>query len=130
VIDYRDWQVPLGRRFRALKLWFVLRCDGVDSIAAMLRDHVAWTEELAAAMAADDRFEIVAPVALSLLVFRLRAGDDATAALLSSVKASGRADLTQTLVDSRLAVRVSIGSRLTERRHVQALWELLQELAG
>ena len=130
VIDYRDWQVPLGRRFRALKLWFVLRCDGVDAIAAMVRDHVAWTEELAAAMAGDDRFEIVAPVALSLLVFRLRAGDDATAALLSAVKASGRADLTQTLVDGRLAVRVSIGSRLTERRHVQALWELLQELAG
>jgi aromatic-L-amino-acid decarboxylase len=130
VIDYRDWQVPLGRRFRALKLWFVLRCDGVDAIAAMVRDHIAWTEELAAAMAGEERFEIVAPVALSLLVFRLRAGDEATAALLSAVKASGRADLTQTIVDSRLAVRVSIGSRLTERRHVQALWALLQELAG
>jgi aromatic-L-amino-acid decarboxylase len=130
VIDYRDWQVPLGRRFRALKLWFVLRCDGIDAIAAMLRDHIAWTEELAALMAGDDRFEIVAPVALSLLVFRLRAGDEATAALISAVKASGRADVTQTIVEGRLAVRVSIGSRLTEHRHVEALWELLQELAG
>jgi aromatic-L-amino-acid decarboxylase len=130
VIDYRDWQVPLGRRFRALKLWFVLRCDGVDAIAAMLRDHVAWTEELSVAMAGDERFEIVAPVALSLLVFRLRAGDDATAALISAVKASGRADVTQTIVGGRLAVRVSVGSRLTEHRHVRALWELLQELVG
>ncbi|MEP6661763.1 MAG: pyridoxal-dependent decarboxylase [Acidimicrobiales bacterium] len=130
VIDYRDWQVPLGRRFRALKLWFVLRCDGVEAIAAMVRDHIAWTEELSAAMAGDDRFEIVAPVALSLLVFRLRGGDEATAALIGAVKASGRADLTQTIAGGKLAVRVSIGSRLTERRHVQALWELLQEFAG
>ena len=61
VIDYRDWQIPLGRRFRALKLWFTLRLDGVESSRAMIRDHVRWTQELAGWVADDPRFELVGP---------------------------------------------------------------------
>ena len=70
VIDYRDWQVPLGRRFRSLKLWFTLRSDGVDAIRSMIRRHVAWTQELACWVDADHRFEIVAPHPLNLLCVR------------------------------------------------------------
>ena len=75
-IDYRDWQVPLGRRFRALKLWMTLRLDGVASIQAMIRRHVELTQRLAELVAADDRFDIVAPHPLNLLVLRVT-GDDA-----------------------------------------------------
>jgi aromatic-L-amino-acid decarboxylase len=129
VIDYRDWQVPLGRRFRALKLWFGLRIDGVDAYIAMIRRHVALTQELAAWVAADDRFEIVAPHPLNLLCIRLRAGDEETDRLIESANASGRALFTRTTLGGASVLRVSIGGRATERRHVEAMWELLQTLA-
>jgi aromatic-L-amino-acid decarboxylase len=130
VIDYRDWQIPLGRRFRALKLWFTLRCEGLDSIQTMLRNHVDWAQELAGRMEHDERFELVAPVDLNLVVFALRAGPEATTALVEAINSSGAAQLTRTVLDGRPAVRVSIGGRATQYRHVLALWELLGELAG
>jgi aromatic-L-amino-acid decarboxylase len=129
VIDYRDWHVPLGRRFRALKLWFVIRHYG----AAGLRDHVSRHVELAhwfaAQVDADDRFERLAPANLSLVCFAHRDGDDASEALLRAVNASGRAFLTHTRLGSRYAIRVAIGATTTERRHVEALWDLLCSLA-
>ncbi len=129
VIDYRDWQVPLGRRFRALKLWFGLRIDGVDSYVDMIRRHVALTQELAGWVAADDRFEIVAPHPLNLLCIRLRAGDEATDQLIEAANASGRALFTRTTLAGASVLRISIGGRATEQRHVAAMWELLQTLA-
>jgi aromatic-L-amino-acid decarboxylase len=133
-IDYRDWQVPLGRRFRALKLWMTLRLDGVASIQAMIRRHVELTQRLAELVAADDRFDIVAPHPLNLLVLRL-IGDDAadddarTDALIEAANATGRVLLTRTVLDGRVALRFSIGATATEWRHVEAGWQLLQELA-
>ena len=133
-IDYRDWQVPLGRRFRALKLWLTLRLDGVASIQAMIRRHVELTQRLAELVAADDRFDIVAPHPLNLLVLRL-IGDDAadddarTDALIDAANATGRVLLTRTVLDGRVALRFSIGATATEWRHVEAGWRLLQELA-
>ncbi|MCU1655618.1 MAG: aspartate aminotransferase family protein [Pseudonocardiales bacterium] len=125
VIDYRDWHVPLGRRFRALKLWAVIRWYGADGLRAHVRKHVALAQEFAAWVTADDRFEIVAPHPLSLVTFRLRAGDDATRALMDRVNASGELYLTHTLVDGAVALRMAIGSTLTERRHVEAAWRAL-----
>jgi aromatic-L-amino-acid decarboxylase len=130
VIDYRDWQIPLGRRFRSLKLWFTLRTDGVAPIQAMIADHVAWSQELASWVEADDRFELVAPHPLNLVCFALKAGDEATDALIEAANATGRALFTRSSVDGRSFVRFSVGGRLTERRHVRAGWELLQELAS
>ena len=133
-IDYRDWQVPLGRRFRALKLWMTLRLDGVESIQAMIRRHVELTQRLAELVAADDRFEIVAPHPLNLLVLRVT-GDDAadddalTDALIEAANATGRVLLTRTVLDGRVALRFSIGASATEWRHVEAGWQLLQQLA-
>jgi aromatic-L-amino-acid decarboxylase len=128
-IDYRDWQVPLGRRFRSLKLWFVLRVDGVGPAIEMIRRQVGWTQELAGWVAADERFEIVAAHPLNLLCIRLRAGDEATDALISRANESGQALFTRTVLDGAVALRVSVGGRLTERRHVEAAWALLRSLA-
>jgi aromatic-L-amino-acid decarboxylase len=133
VIDYRDWQVPLGRRFRALKLWFVLRWYGVAGLRAHIRSCVAWAQELAAWMRADPRFEIVAPHPFSLVCFRLRdSGEDGDAAseeLLRRVNASGEAYLTHTRVHGRFVLRLAIGSPHTTRAHVEAVWELLRATA-
>jgi aromatic-L-amino-acid/L-tryptophan decarboxylase len=125
VIDYRDWHVPLGRRFRALKLWAVLRWYGAEGLRAHIRTHVGLAQEFAAWVAADDRFELMAPHPLALVTFRLRAGDEATLALMKRINDSGDAFLTHTIVNGRTALRLAIGSPLTERRHVEAVWRLL-----
>jgi aromatic-L-amino-acid/L-tryptophan decarboxylase len=115
VIDYRDWQVPLGRRFRALKLWFTLRCEGVEAVQAMVRRHVSLTQELAAWVVEDERFEVAAVHPLNMVCLRLRSGDGATDALIEAANASGEALFTRTVL---------------ERRHVLDGWQLLQRLAG
>ncbi len=130
VLDYRDWQVPLGRRFRALKLWFVLRWYGAEGLRAHIRGGVAAAQAFAARVRADDRFEVVAPHPFSLVCFRLRGDDERNAALLSRVNASGAAYLTHTRVHGRYALRLAVGSPRTEDRHVEAAWELISGLAG
>jgi aromatic-L-amino-acid/L-tryptophan decarboxylase len=131
VIDYRDWQIPLGRRFRALKLWFAIRCDGVASFQEMIRRHVALTQELAGWVADDDRFEVVAPHPLNLLCLAVRdddpdAANAATDALIDAANATGDALFTRTVLDGRSVLRISIGARSTERHHVESAWHLLQ----
>ena len=130
VIDYRDWQIPLGRRFRSLKLWFALRLDGIGAFQEMIRRHVADTQHLASLVAADDRFEIVAPHPLNLLCIAWRDGDAATDDLIERANATGEALFTRTVLDGRSVLRVSIGSRTTRREHVDAAWALLSRLAG
>ncbi|MFE9652113.1 pyridoxal-dependent decarboxylase [Micromonospora sp. NPDC006431] len=129
VIDYRDWQVPLGRRFRALKLWFVLRWYGVEGLRAHIRSGVALADRLAARVAADDRFELAAPHPFSLVCFRLRAGDEASAELLRRVNGTGRVHLTHTRIEGRYALRLAVGSPLTGQEHVDEAWELLSAAA-
>jgi aromatic-L-amino-acid decarboxylase len=129
-IDYRDWQVPLGRRFRALKLWLTIRLEGVAAVQAMIRRHVEMTQRLAAAVRADDRFEIVAPHPLNLLCIRLVAGDEATDHLIERANSTGTVLFTRTVLDGRSTLRFSIGTRTTEWRHVAAAWQLLQSLAS
>ena len=130
VIDYRDWQIPLGRRFRALKLWFTIRAGGAADAIEMIRRHVAATQQLAEWVAADPRFQIIAPHPLNLLCARLVAGDEATDALIAAANASGQALFTRTVLDGQVACRVSIGARSTELTHVAAAWALLQRFAG
>ncbi len=128
-IDYRDWQIPLGRRFRALKLWFTLRCDGVEPVQTMIRDHVQLTQDLAQWVTADDRFRVDAPHPLNLLCLSLRSGSEDTDALIAAANDTGRAMFTRTVLDGEVSLRFSIGARLTARNHVVAGWELLQSLA-
>ena len=129
VIDYRDWQVPLGRRFKALKLWFVIRHYGGEGLRAHVRAHVALAVDLAARVEADDRFELAAPQRLGLVCFRCVDGDAATDALLAAVNDSSRAYLTGTKLADRSVIRVSIGSTKTAREHVDQLWSLIDDLA-
>lgn len=127
VIDYRDWHVPLGRRFRALKLWAVIRWYGAEGLRAHIRGCVGLAQEFASWVGADDRFELVAPHELALVTFRLRSGDDATRALMDHINASGQMCLTHTVVDGAIALRLAIGAPGTERRHLEAAWQLLQK---
>jgi len=128
-VDYRDWQIPLGRRFRALKLWFAIRLDGVESFRSMIRRHVTLTQRLATDVGDDQRFAVVAPHPLNLLCIRLAEGDEATESLIERANASGRALFTRTVLDGRTALRISIGGRTTEEIHVAEAWSLLRELA-
>jgi aromatic-L-amino-acid decarboxylase len=125
VIDYRDWHVPLGRRFRALKLWAVIRWYGAEGLRDHVRRHVALAQDFAAKVASDERFEIATPHPLALVTFRLKAGDDATLALMRRVNDSGAAYLTHTSANGRATLRLAIGAPLTEQRHVDAVWRAL-----
>ncbi|MEQ8436305.1 MAG: pyridoxal-dependent decarboxylase [Ilumatobacter fluminis] len=125
-IDYRDWQIPLGRRFRALKLWFNLRLDGVGAAQGRIRRDVELAQEFAAWVAADDRFELVAPHPLNLVCLRVVGDDDApTDELIDRINTAGEFHVTRTVLDGRSALRVSIGAVNTDRSAVQALWQAL-----
>ncbi|WP_448608022.1 aminotransferase class V-fold PLP-dependent enzyme [Geodermatophilus sp. URMC 60] len=132
VVDYRDWQIELGRRFRALKLWFVLRWYGAEGLRAHIRSGVALAQELAGWAAADDRFEVVAPHPLSLVCLRPRWADEvdadvATMTLLERLNDGGEVFLTHTTVRGQVVLRVAIGAPSTTRAHVQRAWTLLCE---
>ncbi|HSR24534.1 MAG TPA: pyridoxal-dependent decarboxylase, partial [Candidatus Eisenbacteria bacterium] len=129
VIDYRDWQVPLGRRFRALKLWATIRHYGAEGLRHHVREHVRLAREFAGWVRADERFELAAPVPLNLVCFRHRDGDAAGQRILDRVNGSGRLFLTHTKLDGRLVLRMSIGGTYTERRHVERAWAAIQEAA-
>lgn len=129
VIDYRDWQVPLGRRFRALKLWFVLRAYGAEGLRDHIRRHVAWAGALADRVVGDGNLALAAPPSLGLVCLRHRDGDAATQRVLDEVNATGEFFLTHTRLDGALVARVAVGGVRTERRHVLALAEALRAAA-
>jgi aromatic-L-amino-acid decarboxylase len=130
VIDYRDWQVPLGRRFRALKLWFVLRWYGAEGLRAHVRSGVALAARFADRVRADGRFEIVAPHPFSLVCFRLKAPDEVNQRLLERLNASGRLFLTHTRVAGRYTLRLAAGAPATTAEHVDAAWHRIRDTAG
>jgi aromatic-L-amino-acid decarboxylase len=129
VIDYRDWQIPLGRRFRSLKLWFVLRSYGAEALREMVRRHVEIARWFDEQVRNSDMFELAAPTVLQLVCFRHVAGDEATEQVMRAVNESGKAFLTHAKVNGQFILRLSVGQVHTELRHVQALWEMLQEAA-
>jgi len=129
VIDYRDWQIPLGRRFRALKLWFVIRSYGAEGLRRHVRHQTALAQDLAARIAAHPRLELSAPHPLDLVCFHHVDGDEASEALLARLNATGRVFLTHTRLDGRFVLRASVGTQATEARHVDALWALIDALA-
>jgi aromatic-L-amino-acid decarboxylase len=129
VIDYRDWQVSLGRRFRALKLWFVIRHYGLEGLRHHVRRHVQIAQDFAAWVQADPRFELVVPPPLNLVCFRLRGTDDANQLLMDRLNHSGDLYLTHTRLNDRLTLRLCVGQSQTELRHVQRAWQRIQEEA-
>ena len=129
VIDYRDWHVPLGRRFRALKLWFVLRSYGVEGIRHHVREHVNLASSLVERVEAHPSLEMVAPAPFGLVSFRHVDGDNATDKLAASINDSGWAFVTPSIIDGRSFIRVSIGQTHTTAVHVDRLWKLIEEAA-
>ena len=109
VFDYRDWHVPLGRRFRALKLWFVIRHYGVEGLRQQIRKHVGLAQEFASRVEDDERFELAAPCPLSLVCFRHVGGDDVNQRVMDALNGSGKLYLTHTLLDEKLTLRMAIG---------------------
>jgi len=137
VIDYRDWSVPLGRRFRALKLWFVIRSYGVERLRAMLREHIAWTAELAGWIGAEPDFELTSPPSLALLSFRYRPPaadqdellDRLNQRLLQALNDGGRVYLTQNRLRGRYVIRFTIGQLHTTQEHVRRAWQEVRATA-
>ena len=137
VNNYRDWGLPLGRRFRALKLWFLIREQGVEQLQARLRRDLDNAQWLAERVQETPHWKVLAPVALQTVCIRHEppglSGDGLDAHTLewaARLNQSGQAYVTPALLDGRWMVRVSIGAELTERRHVAELWELVQQSAN
>ncbi len=129
VIDYRDWQIPLGRRFRSLKLWFVIRHYGIEGLQHHIRRHVELAQRLVGWINEDERFELAAPAPLNLVCFRHEAGDAANQTLMDRLNRSGDLYFTHTRLNDRLTLRLCVGQTNTEARHVEQAWKRIQEEA-
>jgi aromatic-L-amino-acid decarboxylase len=127
VFDYRDWHIPLGRRFRALKLWFVIRHYGVEGLQHHVREHVALAQRFAEWVRGDERFELAAPAPLNLVCFRHKGGDQTNQALMDLLNRSGDLYLTHTRLNDKLTLRLCVGQTNTEARHVERAWKRIQE---
>lgn len=121
-LNYMDCSVALGRRFRALKLWFVMSSFGREQAAAIIRSHIKWAQELAREIEGDDRFELAAPVPFSLICFRMKASDEENRTLMDRVNASGVAFLSHTVLRGRFVLRLAIGNVKTTREDVWKSW--------
>ncbi len=131
LINYSEWSVPLGRRFRALKLWFLIRSYGLEGLRTRLRNHVAWSRALADRLRADPVFEIVTEPVLSLFTFRLAGRDDAAQlAFVNRVNDDGRIYLTQTKVDGRMVVRFQVGQFDATEADVLFAGDVIRELGA
>jgi aromatic-L-amino-acid decarboxylase len=136
--EYRDWSIALARRFRALKLWFVLRSYGAEGLREMIRDHIAWTQHLAGRIRDSEDFELVTEPSLALLSFRFRpkwAKSDAeldrvNEDLLRRINDSGRLYLTKTRAQGRIVIRFVIGQTYTTLRHVEEGWACILDTAA
>ena len=122
-----DYGVPLGHRFRALKLWFVLRYFGRERIQAMLRQHIQWAQDFAALVDVHPKFERVAPVPFSVVCFRYKGSDAENQAIQEKVNASGRVFISGTVLDSKFVLRLAIGNLATQWSDVQEAWEILRQ---
>ena len=138
VIDYRDWSVPLGRRFRALKLWFVIRSYGVKGLQKIIRNHIKLAQHAATWMDENPEFELVSPRSLSLLNFRFRPKNITKSAdidllnedLLNQLNDSGRVYFTQNRVRGKFTIRWSIGQTNTQLKHVENARSLIKRISS
>jgi aromatic-L-amino-acid decarboxylase len=126
-INYMDYGVPLGRRFRALKLWFVLRHFGREGVIQVIRDHIGWAQELAAKISGHPCLELAAPTPFSLVCFRHKGGDDPSRRLLDLINSTRSVFLSHTVLNGRFTIRVAIGNIKTTRDDVFAVWKLIQD---
>jgi aromatic-L-amino-acid decarboxylase len=134
IINYSEWSVPLGRRFRALKLWFLLRAHGLDGLREMIRNHVTWAQALAERLAATPDFEIVTEPMLSLFTFKYapmgtKDSDALNQRLVNAINDDGRIYLTQTRVNGALVIRFQAGAFTCTAQDVNLAYEVITEIA-
>ena len=126
VFDYRDWHIPLGRRFRALKLWFVIRHYGIEGLRHHVRRHVELAQAFARWVEESKVFDLAVPPPLNLVCFRHLGGDDVNRQLLERLNRSGKLYLTHTTLADRFTLRFCVGQTTTEERHVRQAWRMIQ----
>jgi len=129
VFDYRDWHVQLGRRFRSLKLWFVIRHYGIDGLQFHIRKHVEMAQNFAGWVKKSKNFELVMDPPLNLVCFRHKSGDAFNMKLMNKVNETGKAFFTHTKFNGQVVLRLSIGQTHTEEKHVQQTWDLIEKIA-
>jgi len=127
VVNYMDYGVQLGRRFRALKLWYVFRYYGREGVIALLREALRLAQVLKTLIESDSNFELAAPVPLSLVCFRHRGGDDFNRRLLAEINASGKAFLSHTVLNGKFVLRFAIGNFQTNEADILETWKLIRE---
>ncbi|KAH9729094.1 Phenylacetaldehyde synthase [Citrus sinensis] len=137
VVDYKDWQIPLGRRFRSLKLWMVLRLYGLENLQGYIRNHIQLAKHFEGLVAQDLRFEVVTPRIFSLVCFRLLPphndedhGNKLNHKLLDDINSTGKIFISHTVLSGKYILRFAVGAPLTEWRHVNAAWEVMQDKAS
>jgi aromatic-L-amino-acid decarboxylase len=126
VTNYMDYGLSLGRRFRALKFWLVVRHFGAEGLRAAIREHLRLAQLFLELVRGDPRFEVAAPAPFSTVCFRLKADDAANQALLDRVNASGRIFISHTRLDGKLTLRFAIGNLRSDEQHVRDAWALLR----
>jgi aromatic-L-amino-acid/L-tryptophan decarboxylase len=129
VIDYRDWHIQLGRRFRSLKLWFLIRHYGIEGLQHNVREHVRMAHHFADWVRSDSRFELASPTPLNLVCFRHKGGDAANQTMMDRLNKSGDLFLTHTKLNGKLTLRLSVGQMHTQGRHVENAWKRIREEA-
>ncbi|KAL8143007.1 hypothetical protein V2J09_016039 [Rumex salicifolius] len=135
-VDYKDWQIPLGRRFRSLKLWMVLRLYGQQGLQSFIRNHISLAKHFEELVNQDPRFEVVTLRTFSLVCFRLLppnnegCGNELNRELLEAVNASGDVFISHTVLSGMYVLRFAVGAPLTEARHVNGAWKILQDCAS
>lgn len=129
VIDYRDWHVQLGRRFRALKLWFVIRHYGIEGLRYHIKQHVTLAQNFAQWIRESKDFSLAVEPPLNLVCFRHNGGDEINKALLVRLNSSGKLYLTHTVMQGKYTLRFCVGQTNTKERHVVEAWKFMQEIA-
>ncbi|KAL4687146.1 hypothetical protein H8959_019274 [Pygathrix nigripes] len=128
--EKQHWQIPLGRRFRSLKMWFVFRMYGVKGLQAYIRKHVQLSHEFESLVLQDPRFEICAEVTLGLVCFRLKGSNQVNEVLLQRINSAKKIHLVPCHLRDKFVLRFAICSRTVESAHVQRAWEHIKELAA
>lgn len=135
VVDFKDWQIPLGRRFRSLKLWMVLRLYGAENLRGYIRNHIKLANQFEELVRSDSRFEIVCPTLFSLVCFRILPynedddGYELNSKLLDAINSTGQLFFTHTIISNKYILRFTVGAALTEERHIRESWKVIQNQA-
>jgi aromatic-L-amino-acid decarboxylase len=130
VFDYRDWHIQLGRRFRSLKLWFVIRHYGVEGLQHHIRGHIKLAQQFAEWIRFSKDFELVAPAPLNLVCFAHKMGNEFNKKLLETINSRGKMYFTHTIINDQYILRMCIGQTHTQEKHVRLAWETIQETAN